>query len=299
MKNKFLLTAVVLGSLCETASAVMPITSPIYLPEKGEFVTQFNIGHYKEKYHPKDIRQEIIDKDTYNYVAVDGMYGLTNKVALNYEAKLNFDQKATLVNKARDTVKYTKTSADVVNYSLGLTARLFECQYDKIDFIFNLGSYSDYDLDSQMYADLALRYGLNFKYYNFALTAGLIHYFDYQNNMKNKLYDDITISNISYENTVYFKLENELVFDKITFGLDLYYNMVGKQKYKYVNIGYLEQYITSDSYNEYGFNVDANYALTNNMYIGAYLDMSKSTLNTEAIKRPQSYSLGLKLTSQF
>lgn len=77
-----------------------------------------------------------------------------------------------------------------------------------------------------------------------------------------------------------------MIFDKITFGLDLYCNMIGKQKYKYVNISYLEKYITSDSYNKYDFNIDTNYALNNNMYLGAYLDMSKSTLNTEAIKRP-------------
>ena len=299
MKNKFLLTAVVLGSLYETASAVMPITSPIYLPEKGEFVNQLNFGYYKQKMNPKVINDDIGHTYASKYVSVDGMYGLTNKVALNYNAQLNFNQKYTYVNKVMNTELYKKFSADVVNYSLGLTARLFECQYDKIDFIFNLGSYSDYDLDSQMYADLALRYGLNFKYYNFALTAGLIHYFDYQNNYKDKVYDYIYIENTKYENTVYFKLENELIFDKFTVGLDLYYNLVGKEKYKYIDVGYHEFYNTLDSYNEYGFNVDANYALNNNMYLGAYLDMSKSTLDSDTSKRPQTYSFGLKLTSNF
>lgn len=67
-----------------------------------------------------------------------------------------------------DIIKYVKTSVDVVNYFLDLIARLFEYQYDKINFIFNLGSYSDYDLNSQMYTNLALRYSLNFKYDNFA-----------------------------------------------------------------------------------------------------------------------------------
>lgn len=299
MKNKFLLTAVVLGSLYETASAVMPITSPIYLPEKGEFVNQLNFGYYKQKMNPKVINADIGHTYASKYVSVDGLYGLTNKVALNYNAQLNFNQKYTYVNKVMNTELYKKFSADVVKYSLGLTARLFECQYDKVDLFLKIGSSSLYELDSQMYADLALRYGLNFKYYNFALTAGLIHYFDYQNNYKDKVYDYIYIENTKYENTVYFKLENELIFDKFTVGLDLYYNLVGKEKYKYIDVGYYEFYNTLDSYNEYGFNVDANYALNNNMYLGAYLDMSKSTLDSDTSKRPQTYSFGLKLTSNF
>lgn len=90
-----------------------------------------------------------------------------------------------------------------------------------------------------------------------------------------------------------------MIFDKITFGLDLYCNMIGKQKYKYVNISYLEQYITSDSYNKYDFNIDTNYALSNNMYIGAYLDISKLTLDSDTTKRLQRYSFSLKLTSNF
>ena len=96
------------------------------------------------------------------------------------------------------------------------------------------------------------------------------------------------------------KLENEFIFtENFTVGLDLFFN--ANDKIKYTVAGAETKW---NSYNEYGFNLDGNFALAENNYIGAYFDMAFSDLkgpktSTEKYKNPVEYKFGLRYTSQF
>ena len=80
----------------------------------------------------------------------------------------------------------------------------------------------------------------------------------------------------------------------------MYLNL--NDKIKYTNGS--DDKIEFGTYEEYGFNLDANIAMSQNHYLGAYFNMFLSTLegpkNAEAkLKDPIGYDFGLKYTSQF
>ena len=133
--------------------------------------------------------------------------------------------------------------------------------------------------------------------YNLGLSVGGRYINDYED----KNGDGITSHKIERDYLVSFKLENEFIFDEFTVGLDLFYNINGDIKEKTDGITIAK----FGSYNEYGFNVDANYALTeDNNYVGLYFAMAQSDIkgpkdSVQQYKEPTEYKFGLKFVSEF
>ena len=139
--------------------------------------------------------------------------------------------------------------------------------------------------ESQFYADLALKYGMDLNNYNMAFSIGGKYYHD----------AEYTNTKLEKDYAFYAKLENEMIFNQMTVGLDLFYNLNGDGKF--VDGVNVSKY---DTYNEYGFNLDANYALNQDAYVGAYFTMSLNDLdNMDVYKDVTEYQFGLKMTSQF
>ena len=94
---------------------------------------------------------------------------------------------------------------------------------------------------------------------------------------------------------------SRFIFNEFTVGLDLFYNINGDIKEKTDGITTAK----FGSYNEYGFNVDANYALTeDNNYVGLYFAMAQSDIkgpkdSAQQYKEPTEYKFGLKFVSEF
>lgn len=280
MKNQFLSTALVLGALYGTANAATPITSPIYMPEDGKIATELKLGYTTSSYDkvPEGAGDEV--EKSWN-LDVDGKMGLSNKLALNFG--FQFD----IAPKYYDE----DASEEFVNYYMGLTSKFYECNEHSMFVKLNVGQEKDLILtnDQQVYVDLGLKYGLELNKYNMAFSLGGKYYHDVENG-NDKLEKDYAF---------YAKLENEMIFDQMTIGLDLFYNWNGDGKT--LNAGVEgDKY---DSYNEYGFNVDANYALNQDAYVGAYFTMSLNDLEykegTNTYKDVTEYQFGLKMTSQF
>ena len=281
MKNQFLSTALVLGALYGTANAATPITSPIYMPEQGKIATELKLGYTTSSYDKVSEGMGDELEKTWN-VNLDGQMGLSNKLALNFG--FQFDIAPEYYGE--------KASEEFTNYYMGLTSKFYECGKHKMFATLNIGQERDIILsgETQVYADLALKYGLDLnEYYNMAFSIGGKYYHD----------AEYTDSKLEKDFAFYAKLENEMIFDQMTIGLDLFYNLNGDSK---VYLGNTE--IGSyDTYNEYGFNLDANYALNQDAYVGAYFTMSLNDLEYESSgnyrKDLTEYQFGLKMTSQF
>lgn len=287
MKNKFLSTALILGALYGTANAA-PITSPIYMPEQGKISTDLKVGFTKSKFDKKPTGQSDKLEESWNLDA-EGKMGLTDEIALNYGFDFDFARK----------IRNGDKSAKFTDFYLGLTGRVVNAEDNKLDIILNVGQEEDtiISLQDQVYAELAVRYGLDLDMYNLGLSVGGKYINDYEN----KDGDGITSYKIERDYLVSFKLENEFIFDEFTVGLDLFYNINGDIKEKINGITTAK----FGSYNEYGFNVDANYALTeDNNYVGLYFTMAQSDIkgpkdSTQQYKEPTEYKFGLKFVSEF
>lgn len=287
MKNKFLSTALILGALYGTANAA-PITSPIYMPEQGKISTDLKIGFTKAKFDKRPEGESDKFEESWNLDA-EGKMGLTDEIALNYGFDFDFARK----------IRNGDKSAKFTDFYLGLTGRVVNAEDNKLDIILNVGQEEDtiISLQDQVYAELAVRYGLDLDMYNLGLSVGGKYINDYEN----KDGDGITSYKIERDYLVSFKLENEFIFDEFTVGLDLFYNINGDIKEKTNGITTAK----FGSYNEYGFNVDANYALTeDNNYVGLYFTMAQSDIkgpkdSTQQYKEPTEYKFGLKFVSEF
>lgn len=287
MKNKFLSTALILGALYGTANATS-ITSPIYMPEQGKISTDLKIGFTKSKFDKRPAGESDKLEESWNLDA-EGKMGLTDEIALNYGFNFDFARK----------IRNGDKSAKFTDFYLGLTGRVVNTEDNKFDIILNVGQEEDtiISLQDQVYAELAVRYGLDLDMYNLGLSVGGKYINDYED----KDGDGITSYKIERDYLVSFKLENEFIFDEFTVGLDLFYNINGDIKEKTDGITTAK----FGSYNEYGFNVDANYALTeDNNYVGLYFAMAQSDIkgpkdSAEQYKEPTEYKFGLKFVSEF
>lgn len=281
--KKVLSTALILGALYGTANAA-PITSPIYLPEAGKVLSTLNIGYTTSKFDKKPDGASDKLEQSWN-IEAEGKVGVIDRMALNYGLSFDFARK----NMDEDQ------SAKFTNFYFGTTGRVIDADANKLDIILNVGQEEApifaYD---QVYVELAARYGLDLDMYNFGFFVGGKYINDWQNGKgadKEKLDRGYTFS---------VKLENEFIFtENFTVGLDLFFN--ANDKIKYTVAGAETKW---NSYNEYGFNLDANFALANDNYLGAYFDMKMSDLKgpkgeVEKFKDPIEYKFGLRYTSQF
>ena len=282
--KKVLSTALILGALYGTANAA-PITSPIYLPEAGKILSTLNRGYTTSEFDkkPDGAKKEL--EESWNIVA-EGKFGLMDKLALNYGFDFDFARK----------IRDEDESAKFTDYYFGVTGRVLDIDANKLDIIFNVGQEEapvlPYD---QVYVELAVRYGLDLDMYNLGFSIGGKYINDYESGKganKDKLERGFAFT---------VKLENEFIFtERFTVGLDLFFNMNDDIKEKTGSV-VTEKW---DSYNEYGFNLDGNFALTDNNYIGLYFGMALSDLEgpkdaPQKYKDPTEYKFGLKYTSQF
>ena len=279
----------ILGALYGTANATV-VTSPIYMPESGKIVSNISIGKQKTKY---DKVFDSADKKTMEEswkIEALGKIGLTEKLALNYDFDFRFDQKENDLEK----------SASFKEFSIGLTGRAFESGANKFDVIFNVGQ-SDFFIDDQAFADLTVRYGLDLDMYNLGFSFGARYY-----NESKKEYGDDEKYKADPFTAFRFDLENEFIFTKnFTMGLDLFYEFNPEIKTKETELdsstGALVTTKTKiKSFDRYGFNVDANYGINDNNFIGVYFGMD-FTKDFEDItgKDPKETEFGIKYTTQF
>ena len=294
--KKVLSTALILGALYGTANAA-PVTSPIYMPEAGKVLANINVGYTTSKFDKAPVdttngeRLEKKLRESWN-IGAEGQFGVLDRLSLNYGLNFDFARK---IAKKNQSAKFT-------NYYLGATGRVVDANENKLDIILNIGQEEApifYNVD-QIYVDLAVRYGLDLDMYNLGFSVGGKYINDYEN----KLADN----NIKLQRgfDFYAKLENEFIFDSINVGLDLYYNMHSKVKSKYLTPFDTEKFEWK-SYNEYGFNVDLNYMLSEDNSIGIYYDMSFSNLKNKTAltgysaewKKPTQYKFGVKYITQF
>jgi len=294
--KKILTTAFVLGALYGTAQAAT-ITSPIYMPTKGDNVSTLNIGYTKSSFdtatadgaNTKDDFEKSWD------LGLNGGYGISDKLSLNYGFDLLFNREMrSIINNYQKT---TDKSSKLKNVYLGLTGRAVDADANKFDILFNVGQqaekyWSSYNYD-QNYASLAVRYGLDLGMYNMALSVGSKFVGQYQDD--NEKID----SSFNY----FAKLENELIFaDNFTMGLDLFYNYTPKTSY---NDGV--QISKYKAFSEYGFNVDLNYALNDSNFLGLYFGMSDNNITQNYsnggtdlhYEDLTEYNGGIKLTTKF
>lgn len=282
--KKVLSTALILGALYGTANAA-PITSPIYMPEAGKILSTLNIGYTTSKFDKKPDGDSDKLEESWN-IEAEGKFGIMDRIALNYG--LNFDFARKIANEDE--------SAKFTNFYVGVTGRVLDVNANKLDIILNVGQEEApiYSTD-QVFVDLAVRYGLELDMYNLGFSIGGRFINDWESGKgatKDKLERGFAFT---------FKLENEFIFtERFTVGLDLFFNMNDDIKYK--TLGAEQKW---DSYNEYGFNLDGNFALGESNYIGAYFDMMVSDLEGpndlvgQKFKDPIEYRFGLRYTSQF
>jgi len=299
--KKVLSTALILGALYGTANAA-PATSPIFLPEAGKILSTLNIGYTTAKFDKKPNGESDKLEESWN-VEAEGKFGITDRLSLNYGFDFDFARK----------VWDEDQSAKFTDFYVGVTGRVVDVDDNRFDIILNVGQEEApiYTKD-QVYVDLALRYGLDLEKYNLGFSISGKYINDWEDGkgaMKEKLERGFEFG---------VKLENEFIFsESFTVGLDLFFKMHDDIKFKGLDVEYdegLAEFQTNgvetskwDSYNEYGFNIDANFALANDNYIGAYFTMSFSDLEEKSyedvdgkrFKDPTEYRFGLKYTSQF
>lgn len=287
--KKIVSTTFIIVSLYGTAKATT-ITSPIYMPSQGKTTTSLNIGYTKSTFDKVEIAGIETTKEfekSWN-LNLNGNYGLNEKVSLNYGFDLDFHRE---MEKKEESSKLSKVY-------VGFTGRLINSNSNKIDILFNIGQeankyWTDYRTD-QTFANLGLRYGLDFNMYNVALTVGSQYTDRYRTDN----------SKIDSEFNFYTKLENEFIFtDEFTMGLDLFYTYNPKNNYF---DGVDNQ--SFKAFSEYGFNVDFNYTINDDNYIGVYFGMLENNISQYVILTSGSrqdyrnlteYNGGIKLTTQF
>ncbi len=277
--KKFLSTAMVLGALYGATANAAPITSPIYMPEAGKILTDLSIGYTDSKF---DKSSEFESDKAYKgiNISAEGKIGLMDRLSLNYG--LNFDF-------SRDVLD-SEQSAKFTDFYAGVTGRVLDRGIHKFDVILNIGQEEAkfFPGADQPYVDLAIRYGLDLDSYNlgFKINGKYINDFELDNDAT-KLERGFTFG---------FALENEFIFtERFTMGLDLFYNM--HDDIKLSDNGLSTTKIKS--FDEYGFNVDANYALNQNNYLGVYFGMAFNDVEYDTLKDETEYNFGLKFTSQF
>lgn len=279
--KKVLSTALILGALYGTANAA-PINSPIYMPEAGKFLSTMDIGYTTSDFD-KTVPGLKDDLERSWNINLDGKFGINDRLALNYGFDFDFARK----------IGGARQSAEFVNFYFGATARAYEMDAHKFDVILNVGQEEAMlYTENNVFVDLALRYGLELNSYNMGFSIG------------GRFFNDFRSEDYRLKKDFAFvvKFENEFIFsDSFTVGLDLYLNANGDIRNKVEG----EVNTKIKSHQEYGFNIDANYALCQNNYIGAYFDMSMSNAKFDVssygtiAKDPIQYKFGLRYTTQF
>ena len=272
--KKFLSTAMVLGALYGTANAA-PITSPIYMPEAGKILSNINFGYTMRRSDDdiEDVDTNFSTDKMYDGVnlGMEGKIGLMDNLAINYG--LNFDFAA----KSFDE----KISSRFTNFYVGLTDRIINSGANKLDLILNVGQADDVFLSdvNRAYVEFGVRDGLELDKYNLGFSIKGKYVIDYENSNEASVDGGFDVA---------FALENEFIFtENFTVGLDLTYSLN-------------DDYDDLNSYNVFGFNVDANYALNQNNFIGAYYGMDFNDASEDDLDiKPITYKFGLKFTSQF
>lgn len=306
MTNKVLSTALILGSLYGTANASVSLTSPLYQASKGELKTEVSVGYSKNMWNKAVNSGNSTLKNKGGSLNLEGQYGLTDYIALNYGMAYDFTQQGYVYSSA----KY-KTSPEFTDYYLGLTGKLYDCGKQKTYITLNIGQNDNYIPDDSgvsslpnTYFDLALKYGLDLNNYNVALSIGGRYDMSYN--------EDLTIlgttvsTDIKSTRSIYGKLENELTFGNLNLGLDLYYSL-NDDKNNMVYIPGDTILASATSYNEYGINLNIDYALNNSTYLGLYGSLYKNDKETLLVsatslqgnKREKGYTYGIKLTKSF
>lgn len=275
--KKVLSTALILGALYGTANAA-PLTSPIYMPEVGKVLSNLNVGYSMSKFDKKPTGESDKLQKGMN-INLNGQVGIMDQLSMNYN--FNFD----VFRKLYDQ----DASAKFTDFYLGLTGRVVNGDANKFDVIFNIGQEeSPYTESDHVYTDLTARYGLDLDVYNLGLSAGVKYVNDYENG-------DLKIRR---DWDIHFKVENEFIFtENFTMGLDMFYNLMSQYKFKDKS-GAIPDYKIK-AYDEYGFNVDANYGLNENNYVGVYFNMAFNDISNDEYKDATNYKFGVRFTSQF
>lgn len=272
--KKVLTTALILGAFYGTANAA-EITSPIYMPKKGEIINDLSLGKYNVSYDNKEgfFGLRLIEKGL--NISDSGKIGLRDNLSLNYGFRFNFNRKE---NDGGDVIKI---SEEFYDRYFGLTARAYDNEANKLDIILNFGQINT------PYVDLSARYGLDLNNYNLAFSLGGIYY------SANKEGNHREQEKMRY----YFELDNELAFaDNFTFDLNLKYLKDRGYKWKNdPNIGTGKEK-GSDIYTIYA---GLNYSLNKANYLGIYFENTWFHGQKEDIKDITNYNYGIKLTSQF
>ncbi|HSQ98113.1 MAG TPA: hypothetical protein VLL98_05365 [Rickettsiales bacterium] len=289
--KKILTTAFVIGSLYGTAHAAV-ITSPIYMPTSGEAISTLDVGYTKSSFDKaNNTTSNLAIEDEFEKswnLNMDGKYGLNDSMSLNYGFDFDFNREMEKLDQ----------SAKLTNVYVGLTGRVVDADANKLDILFNVGQQAEkYWLEyanDQMFADLAVRYGLDLDSYNMALSFGSKYTSEWKNDT----------AKIDDEFNFFAKLENEFIFtDSLTMGIDLFYTYNPKNTY---NDGVDKQ--SYKSFSEYGLNIDLNYALNDNNYLGIYFGMTDNDIDQDFInddgdtlnyKDLTEYNGGVRLTTRF
>lgn len=269
--KKVLTTALILGALYGTANAA-EITSPIYMPKKGEIINALSLGQYNAAYDKEDMFDlRLIEKGL--NILDSGKIGLRDNLSLNYGFEFDFNRK---VNKAGNVVKI---SEEFYDRYFGLTARAYDNEANKLDIILNFGQ-----IDTP-YVDLSARYGLDLNNYNLAFSfGGIYHSADEEGNSREQ-------EKMQY----YFELDNELAFaDSFTFDLNFKYLKDRGEKFR--NAPITGKSKGSDNYTIY---TALNYSINKANYLGIYFENTWSHGQKEYIEDKTNYNYGIKLTSQF
>ena len=265
--KKVLTTALILGAFYGTANAA-EITSPIYMPKKGEIINDLSFGKYNYSIDNENFGLRLIEKGL--NISDSGKIGLKDNLSLNYGFKFNFNRKFD------NSGNVAKISEEFYDRYFGLTARAYDNEANKLDIILNFGQ-----IDTP-YVDLSARYGLDLNNYNLAFSFGGIYY------RPNKVQG-------SYRNQekmqYYFELDNELVVtDSITFDLNLKYLKDRGTEWKYGK---------DDGANIYSVYAGLNYSLNKSNYIGIYFENTWNHEEDQYTFDSTNYNFGIKLTSQF
>ena len=270
--KKVLTTALIIGAFYGTANAA-EITSPIYMPKKGEIINDLSLGKYNSYIDRKNDGLRLIEKGL--NISDSGKIGLRDNLSLNYGFEFDFNRK---INKAGNV---TKISEEFYDRYFGLTARAYDNEANKLDIILNFGQIET------PYVDLSARYGLDLNNYNLAFSFGGIYYSaDEEDNSREQ-------EKMQY----YFELDNELAFaDSFTF--DLNFKYLKDRGYEWrndPNIGTGKEK-GSDVYTIY---TALNYSINKANYLGIYFENTWSHGQKEDILDQTIYNFGVKLTSQF
>ncbi len=283
--KKILTTAFIIGSLYGTAQAAT-ITSPIYMPTTGEATTSLDIGYTKSHFDRVEVGGVEDSKElerSWN-VNLNGKYGLNEQISLNYGFDFDFSREIERIDQ----------SSKLTNVYIGFTGRIIDSGANKFDILLNVGQQANkywfYYTYDQMYANLGLRYGLDFDSYNVGITVGSQYTNEYKDGSEK----------IDSEFNFYAKLENEIIFtNEFTMGLDLFYTYNPRNDY---GVSGLFKYHYK-AFNEYGFNVDLNYALNDSNYLGVYFGMSENDFKEDSSgdirKDLTEYNGGVRLTTRF